>query len=246
MHVILNDAAIEWLHAKRVFFEPEIHSRRLKPGDAISFDDGLEIEPYVGFLAGNQLCEIGSFSYSWSPLPSGIKIGRYCSIAGGMWIPWPRHPLDKVSTSSFMYDDRFSIIQSHINDENIPYNNFQTNPQKGLPVIGNDVWIGAGCVLMPGITIGDGAVIAACSVVTKNVEPFSIMGGNPAKLIRWRFPEHVIVKLIASKWWRYSFAIFADMPLNAPEEFADRINAVGDALQLYRPERVCLADLQAL
>jgi virginiamycin A acetyltransferase len=74
-------------------------------------------------------------------------------------------------------------------------------PYKGDLVIGNDVWIGYNSTLMAGITVGDGAIIAANSTVTKDIEPYSIIGGNPAKLIRKRFDDDTIAKLLELKWW---------------------------------------------
>ncbi|MDJ0386992.1 CatB-related O-acetyltransferase [Roseomonas sp. E05] len=244
MKINLTEAAITWLRDRRVFFENKLEVRRLRPGQIIHFKDDTEVEPHTGFLSGNALCEMGAFSYSWSHLPPGLRVGRYCSIASDLSIPRPRHPLDRVSTSSFMYDRNFSIIRSHVEDTGKPFHNAQPNPQKALPVIGNDVWIGAGCTLMPGIAIGDGAVIAAGAVVTRSVEPYTIVGGNPAKPIRLRFPVPVVARLMASKWWRYSFTDFADLPLSDPEAFAERILALGDTLQPYEPERIRLRDLQ--
>ena len=74
-------------------------------------------------------------------------------------------------------------------------------PTKGDTVIGNDVWIGHDATLMPGVQIGDGAIIATKSVVTKNVEPYTIVGGNPAKPIKKRFSEDIIARLLEMKWW---------------------------------------------
>lgn len=76
-------------------------------------------------------------------------------------------------------------------------------PSKGDTVIGNDVWIGHGATIMPGVTIGDGAIIASKSVVTKDVAPYAIVGGNPAKLIKRRFSKHIINKLLQLKWWHW-------------------------------------------
>lgn len=74
-------------------------------------------------------------------------------------------------------------------------------PTKGDTVIGNDVWIGHGATLMPGVKIGDGAIIATKAVVTKDVEPYTIVGGNPAKEIKKRFSEDIISKLLELQWW---------------------------------------------
>jgi len=79
----------------------------------------------------------------------------------------------------------------------------KTYPTKGNTVIGNDVWIGYNVTIMPGIKIGDGAIIASNTTVTKNVEPYSIVGGNPSKLIRKRFSEKTILKLLELQWWNW-------------------------------------------
>lgn len=96
------------------------------------------------------------------------------------------------------YDIRYLLKEGHNAYENdiVKY--------KGDTVIGNDVWIGEKSIILPGVEIGDGAIIAAGSVVTKNVEPYSIVGGIPAKLIKYRFNKDTIKKLISIKWWDWS------------------------------------------
>ena len=74
-------------------------------------------------------------------------------------------------------------------------------PHKGDTRVGNDVWIGYGSTIMPGVTIGDGAIVASCSVVTKDVPPYAIVGGNPAKVVRYRFGEATIARLLELRWW---------------------------------------------
>jgi hypothetical protein len=103
---------------------------------------------------------------------------------------------------------------------NFPFHN---NPQKYAPIIGNDVWIGAEVFLMPGVTIGDGAIIAASSVVVKDVKPYSIVGGNPAQTIKMRFPEKLIERLLTARWWNYCFTDFVGMRLDSPEAFLDNL-----------------------
>ena len=82
-------------------------------------------------------------------------------------------------------------------------------PDKGDTIIGNDVWIGYGATLMPGVKVGDGAIIAAKSVVTRSVSPYSVVGGNPAKEIRQRFDEATIQALLEIQWWNWDIEIIS-------------------------------------
>lgn len=141
---------------------------------------------------------VGKYTYGYRPLCSSrstiAEIGSFCSIATQIRISDGNHPLDLVSTSPAMYLKDWGIAENDYahtirNDERI--------------VIGHDVWIGMGATLLTGITIGHGAVIAAGAVVTKDVPPYAIMGGVPAKLIRYRFDPQTIDKLLASAWWTW-------------------------------------------
>lgn len=119
-----------------------------------------------------------------------LKIGRFCSIGSGVSFLMggnQGHNKDWISTFPFFY-------QNFENAENA----FQ---RSGDTVVGNDVWIGTEAMIMPGVTIGDGAVIGARSLVAKDVAPFSIVGGNPAKEIRKRFSDEEISMLLEIKWW---------------------------------------------
>ena len=122
-----------------------------------------------------------------------LKVGNFCSIAGSVKIYLGgNHRTDWVTTYPF----------GHINN-NI-FNNFNGvgHPStKGDVIIGNDVWICDNVTIMSGVTIGDGAVIANSSLVVKNVEPYSVIGGIPAKLIKYRFTPEQIEKLLEIKWW---------------------------------------------
>ncbi len=132
--------------------------------------------------------------YFWDD-QTKIKIGKYCSIATEVRIILGgEHRVDWVSTYPFMeFQDNWPTSKG-----------FKGHPSsKGNVEIGNDVWIGHGATILSGVSIGDGAVIAAGSVVTKSVEPFSIVGGNPAKLIRVRFDNQTVNELLHIKWWDF-------------------------------------------
>jgi len=124
-----------------------------------------------------------------------LIIGNYCSIGSGavfMMAGNQGHRTDWVSTFPFYY-------QANIfKDSKNPYK------KSGDTVVGHDVWIGSEAMIMAGVTIGSGAVIASRAVVTKDVEPYAVVGGNPAEVIKYRFSDEEIEKLLKLKWWDWS------------------------------------------
>jgi chloramphenicol O-acetyltransferase type B len=124
-----------------------------------------------------------------------LIIGKYCSFGSGVVFVMAGnqgHRADWVSTFPFYY--QANIFKEAKN----PYE------KSGNTNIGHDVWIGSEAMIMPGVTIGTGAVIAARSLVTKEVEPYSIVGGNPAEFIKFRFSENQIAEILELKWWDWS------------------------------------------
>jgi hypothetical protein len=123
---------------------------------------------------------------------AALRIGSFCSIADRIKIYLGgNHRTDWISTYPF----------GHINARFTAFDGKGHPATNGDVNIGNEVWIGADVTIMSGVTIGDGAVLAANSHVVKDVEPYSIVGGNPAKLIRKRFDDKTIEKLLEIKWW---------------------------------------------
>ena len=122
-----------------------------------------------------------------------VEVGAFCSISDNVVVGGGNHPLEWVSTSPAFYKGRDSISKRLAS--------LEYDSSDAHTIIGNDVWIGNGVLIKPGVTIGDGAVVGMGSVVTKDVEPYTIVGGNPAKMIRKRFAEETIRKLLAIKWW---------------------------------------------
>jgi len=99
-------------------------------------------------------------------------------------------------------------------------------PHKGDTIVGNDVWIGYGSTIMPGVRIGDGAIVASCSVVTKDVPPYAIVGGNPATVIRYRFNEVTRERLLATGWWEWDVATITErLPALCGEDPAALLDA---------------------
>lgn len=115
-------------------------------------------------------------------------------------------------------------------------------PEGGPVTIGNDVWIGQNVLIQQGVTIGDGAVIAAGAVVTKDVPPFAMVGGTPARIIRYRFPDSLIARIRRVGWWDYHVADFAGLDVADPARFLDGLEAriAADEIAPYRPEKIDL------
>lgn len=146
---------------------------------------------------------VKSYSYlgNYCELPQTL-IGKFCSIAGHVTLAAGNHPMNYLSTSPYTYD---AINGSFTNMKLYTSEFYYTDSScVYLCEIGNDVWIGTGAMLVCGshaLHIGNGAVIAAGSVVTKDVPPYAIVAGNPAKVIRYRFSNEIIEKLDKEKWW---------------------------------------------
>lgn len=130
--------------------------------------------------------------YHFDFIGDRLIIGKFCSIAAEVRfiMNGGNHPTDWCTTYPFpIFGDGWEAAMP------------DAWPNRGDTVVGNDVWIGYGATIMPGVTIGDGAIVAAMSVVTKDVPPYGIVGGNPAAILRYRFDEATIVRLRALRWW---------------------------------------------
>lgn len=132
--------------------------------------------------------------FSWNE-GANVHIGSFCSIASNVKIfLGGNHRKDFITTYPFGH------INNHI------FNKFDGKGHpatKGDVIIGDDVWIASGVTIMSGVNIGSGAIIANNSHVVKNVEPYAIYGGNPARFISYRFPEEIIEKLLTIAWWKW-------------------------------------------
>lgn len=125
------------------------------------------------------------------------EIGSFCSIADNCIIGGSSHPMQWVSTSPAFYNGK-NILKKNFSKHHY-IATIKTN-------IGNDVWIGSNCLIKGGITIGDGAIVGMGSVVTKNIEPYTVVAGNPAKQIKKRFNDDIIERLLQTKWWEFDDA----------------------------------------
>lgn len=162
-------------------------------------------------------CSVGKYTYGYQGLlndfPIVKTIGNFCSINYTARAV-ANHPTNYITTSNFFYtfagidwEDIDTVNESFrdiLSEDTAPYMNFSPAENNAIE-IGNDVWIGANVIILPGVHIGDGAIIAAGAVVSKNVEPYQVVGGVPARHISYRFSHDVIESLLKLKWWDWDY-----------------------------------------
>ncbi|MFJ3469166.1 CatB-related O-acetyltransferase [Pseudomonas sp. NPDC090201] len=172
--------------------------------------------------------EIGAHTYirSGTHLSLVSSIGRFCSIASDVYIGQEKytHPSDWTSSHPFQYTD-----------SPLTY----TAPTE-LAVIGHDVWIGHSAMIMEGVTVGTGAIIATRAVVTQDVPPYAIVAGFPAKVIRYRHASDIIERLLASQWWERDVSELRTLPMDQPELFLQALEA-GRASTLARYRKLSIS-----
>ena len=180
------------------FLKNVITAPNIFVGDYTYYDD--PVDP-TAFERSNVL-------FNWPEFGDSLYIGKFCSIASGVQFIMgsANHRISSISTYPFnVFGGAWA--------ENTPPHLSQL-PFKGDTVIGNDVWIGRDSAIMPGVKIGDGAIIAAYSVVVKDIEPYTVAGGNPARPIKKRFDEELIELLLKLQWWDFEpEKLFAFMPI---------------------------------
>jgi len=154
-----------------------------------------EYTMYNDFVHDPRQFEKNNVLYQYPINGDSLRIGKFCSIACGAKFLFASANHTQASVSTYPFPIFFEEWDLDIGDVTSAWDH------KGDIVIGNDVWIGYEAVVMAGVTIGDGAIIGARAVVTKDVPPYTIVGGVPARKIRRRFSDNVIARLLELKWW---------------------------------------------
>ncbi len=196
MQIPDKDQKFPLAHYNRLcFFKNIITNPNIIVGDYTYYDD---VEDVANFEK--------NVKYHFDFIGDQLIIGKFCMIASGVTfiMNGANHKMDGITAYPFnIFGKDWEIVTP--TPEELPY--------KGNTVVGNDVWIGADVTIMPGITIGDGAIIATKSVVTKDVAPYTIVGGNSAKLLRKRFSDEKIKALLEMQWWNWDIEkITANLP----------------------------------
>lgn len=203
-------------------------SRGLRNGIELTLEEGVKLHDVKLF---GQRLSIGAHTdiMSGAELHEVSEIGRYCSIAAGTVIGHSRqsHPLGWLSTHSKLF-----ALRAARTPEAAGY--YVSAPT----TLGHDVWIGRDAMIMDGISIGTGSVVGAQSLVNKDVPPYAIVAGTPARVIRYRFDPDTIARLLASQWWQVAPEALAELPMEQPEALLQALTTA--PLEPLQPRRIKL------
>lgn len=210
-----------WLRRHGIKFSPSL--RGIQKGAELVLEEGVVLR---NVQMGFRNLKVGAMTYMRGDgeLWNVCQIGRFCSIGNGVIIGHDRagHPLDWVSTHPFSHSG------THLNYSS------RFEPAR----VGHDVWIGRDAMILEGVEVGTGAVIAARSVVTKDVPPYAIVAGSPAKIIRYRHSEEIIQGLLDSHWWCLPVEKLLGLPVEKPELFLAQMPVIEPERKAYMSVRL--------
>ncbi|MGF6811233.1 virginiamycin A acetyltransferase [Paraburkholderia sp. Clong3] len=182
------------------------------------FERHAKMESPVISSSRNSFVGAHSYMNGGGYVRAPVFIGRYCSIGRRVTIGAGRHAIHGLSSSPVVskgIGDPYSATEREI---------LGITPNKGnLIVLNSDVWVGDGAVIMPGVTVGTGAVVGANAVVTKDVPPYAVVGGVAAKIIKYRFPDEIIGELLNTEWWNLAPEQLQLLPTENIFQFIDEM-----------------------
>lgn len=241
---VISAALKETLKARGIDSAPPPDGRVLPPNSVFEPPCSLQWMDIFGRIA------IGSFSYGVSGYFNNVTIGRYVSIGDDVQMGRGDHSIAWLSTSPFFYlnETIFSVGREFAGAD--AYHAFRPDTsgsagfvQGSTIVIENDVWIGHRAYIRPGVTIGTGAIIGAYAVVTRDVPPYAVVVGNPGRVVRYRFDEALIARLLASRWWTRAPWQLEGIDLSRPAESIDALERRVAETEAYAPDLVHMIDL---
>ncbi|MGO4572323.1 CatB-related O-acetyltransferase [Microvirga sp. 2TAF3] len=190
-----------------------------------SFETCFTWEQPVRIYPAVELMNVFMGAYSYAAPRASLayaSIGRYCSIGNEVLMRGSAHPTQWLTTHPLSYQNIYRTFA----DYQPP---FQFDGYSKITQVGHDVWIGNRAVLLPGVKIGHGAVIGAGTVVAKDVPDYAVVVGNPGRVVKYRFDEKTIARLLKAQWWQYDMpkmmAAHASLPLNDPLAMLDLLES---------------------
>lgn len=213
----------------------------------------ITLETPMEFRPGRYDVEnIGAFTYlggGQSVIRHVKKIGRFCSIAPNLFTGPVEHPVDYISPHALFqggWDKRWPILKEFYEENPNEIRSCMRRYHQDITArlgkieIGNDVWIGEGVFIRRGVKIGDGAIVASRAVVVKDVPPYAVVGGTPAKVIKYRFAEEVVQRLLNLKWWNYGVSALHGAKFEDIESSLAKIeeNIISGRAKKFNPDHV--------
>lgn len=185
-------------------------------------------------------CSIGAFTYVGPGSEiRNTRIGRYCAIAANAGIGPAEHPMDWLSCHPFQYAG-VPYFSDHPDWESVSTSKVRFRKNSAITRIGHDVWIGRNAIIRQGVTVGTGAIIAGGAFVNRDVAPYTIVAGVPAKPVRRRLPEALVTRLLASEWWNWKLdSKKHGFDFSRPDEFVTKFEKLKqqNAFAPLTPER---------
>jgi acetyltransferase-like isoleucine patch superfamily enzyme len=165
---------------------------------------------FIGMSSCVNRCDLGRYiGLAYFSYLADTNTGNYCTFGSRISIGAFSHPTDNLTVHEMGYRNTLeSYGDTVLQEDALTY----IDERAKKTIIGNDVWIGDNSVVIKGVEISNGAIVAAGSIVTRDVAPYSIVAGNPAKQIRTRFPDKLIERLLLTNWWEYSMQELTDVP----------------------------------